>query len=233
VRIVRKVLKKSIMNKVRIWDLPTRLFHWALVICFIGLFITGKTGGNAMDWHFRLGFTMASLLLFRIFWGWFGGHWSRFSTFIYSPRSIRNYLTGRGSNETGAGHNPLGACSVFAMLFFLLVQVGTGLFSEDQEQAFGPLSRFVSNATVRWFSAYHKNIGQTVLLVLIVLHLAAIIFYQVHKKNDLIGPMINGDKVQTDDVAPSRDDVVSRLGGAMVFVTCAVTVAWLVHLLGD
>lgn len=221
------------MNKVRIWDLPTRLFHWVLVICFIGLFITGKTGRSAMEWHFRLGFTVASLLLFRILWGWFGGHWSRFSTFIYAPRAILNYLKGQGNTGTGAGHNPLGALSVFAMLGFLVVQVGTGLFSEDQEEAFGPLSKFVSIATVRWLTAYHKNIGQTVLLGLILLHLAAIVFYQVRKKNNLIGPMINGDKTLPNDVPASRDDTASRLGGALVFAACAAVVATLLALVGE
>lgn len=221
------------MHKVRIWDLPTRLFHWALVLCVIGLFITGKTGGNAMDWHFRLGFTMASLLLFRLLWGWVGGHWSRFSTFMYSPRSILNYLTGHGSAAMSVGHNPLGAISVFAMLSFLLLQVGSGLFSEDQEQAFGPLSKFVSAATVRWLTAYHKNVGQNVLLVLIFLHLAAIVFYQVRTKSKLLGPMINGDKVLPDDVPPSRDDTASRLGGAMVFAACAAVVTCAVILLGE
>lgn len=215
-------------SKVRIWDLPTRLFHWALVICLIGLFITGKSGGSAMDWHFRFGFAMASLLLFRVLWGWFGGHWSRFATFLYPPRAILDYLRGHGSAKAGVGHNPLGAFSVFAMLGFLILQVGTGLFSDDQEMAFGPLSQYVSTATVRGLTAYHKNIGQAVLLLLVVMHLGAIVFYQLYRKNNLVGPMIRGDKTLAGDVPASRDDARTRTLAALLFLGCVAAVATVV-----
>lgn len=218
------------LSKVRIWDLPTRLFHWAVVICLIGLFITGKTGGSAMDWHFRFGFAMASLLLFRVLWGWFGGHWSRFATFLYPPRTILDYLRGRSSTEAEIGHNPIGACSVFAMLGFLILQVGTGLFSDDQEMAFGPLSQYVSTATVRWLTAYHKNIGQNVLLMLVLLHLGAVVFHQLYKKNNLVGPMISGDKHLAYKVPASRDNSRTRTLAALLFLACAASVSALVKL---
>ena len=220
------------MKVVRVWDLPTRLFHWALVICFTGLFITGKAGGSAMDWHFRLAYVMASLLLFRLIWGLIGGHWSRFSSFASSPRSLIDYLKGQGNAGQGAGHNPLGAWSVFAMLFFLLAQVGTGLFAEDKGDAFGPLSKFVSGATVRLATGYHKNVGQTVLLVLVVLHLAAIAFYYFLKRDNLVKPMVAGDKLVAANVNSSRDDALSRIVGALVLLACAGVVAWVVGLAG-
>ena len=114
------------MNKVRIWDLPTRVFHWGLVLCLVGLIGTGKIGGEAMVWHFRLGYTVLSLLLFRLVWGFMGGFWSRFHVFVVGPMAIWRYLQGRHSSPA-VGHNPLGALSVLAMLGFILIQVSTGL----------------------------------------------------------------------------------------------------------
>src|SRR5690606_3074601 len=105
-------------------------------------------GGNAMNWHFRFGFSIASLLMFRIVWGLIGGRWSRFSAFLYSPATVLRYLKGDGNPEQAIGHNPLGAASVFAMLVFLIAQVGTGVFSDDEIAAVGPFAKFVSNATV-------------------------------------------------------------------------------------
>ena len=218
------------MNYVRIWDLPTRFFHWALVISFCGLFITGKTGGSAMEWHFLLGYTMASLLLFRIVWGLFGGRWSRFSSFLYRPRAILAYVRGQAPAEHSIGHNPLGAQSVFAILCLLLAQVATGLFSEDKGEVFGPLSMFASQASVRLVTAYHKNVGQRLLLGLVLLHLAAIALHYFWKKDNLVKPMLVGDKLLPGDVAPSRDNGASRAAGAILLAACAGAVAWIVRL---
>jgi cytochrome b len=162
--------------KVRVWDLPTRIFHWALVFCVIGLIVTGQVGGSAMDWHFRLGYTVLALLLFRLVWGLVGGHWSRFSSFLFSPASVIRYLRGQTSVPYTTGHNPLGAGTVFAMLLFLLLQVGTGLVSDDEIASSGPLTRFVSASLVSQATAYHKEVGKVILLVLIALHVAAILF---------------------------------------------------------
>lgn len=218
------------MTTLRIWDLPTRLFHWALVACFVGLFVTGKRGGDAMEWHFRLGYVMASLLLFRLAWGLVGGRWSRFSAFLYPPRALLAQLRGRPAPEHLIGHSPLGAASVFAMLLFLLAQVGTGLFSEDKGEAFGPLSALVSSASVRLATGYHKNIGQRVLLALVLLHLAAIACYHFRRRNNLVKPMITGDKRLAEPVPPSRDDAWSRLAAAALLLASAALVGWVVQL---
>jgi cytochrome b len=218
------------MKKVRIWDLPTRLFHWALAICVATLFVTGKIGGGAMDWHFRTGYAVASLLLFRLAWGVFGGRWSRFGAFIHGPRSIMAYLRGQSPPDHAIGHNPLGAVSIFAMLFLLLAQVSTGLFSEDKGEAFGPLSLFVSRATVHWVTGYHKNVGQLVLMMLVLLHLAAVAAYHLVQKNNLVMPMIAGDKWLPDQVPPSRDDAASRLLALILLAACALAVRWIVGL---
>ncbi len=220
------------MKKVRIWDLPTRLFHWALVICFAGLIVTGKTGGSAMNLHFKMGYAVASLLLFRIIWGLVGGRWSRFAAFLYHPRSLVAYLRGQAPVEHSAGHSPLAAGSVFAMLVFLLVQVATGLYSEDKGEVFGPLSSLVSQTTVRLVTGYHKNIGQVVLLLLVFSHLAAIAFYYFRKKTNLVKPMIVGDKLLPEHLPPSVDNARTRIAAAILFAACAAAVAWIVRL-GD
>ncbi|WP_397412512.1 cytochrome b/b6 domain-containing protein [Polaromonas sp.] len=214
------------IHKIRVWDLPTRLFHWALVAAVIGLAITGTLGGSAMAWHFRFGYSVLTLLLFRIVWGLVGGHWSRFGAFLYSPASVINYLKGKGKPEDGIGHSPLGAGSVFAMLGFLLAQVGTGLLSDDEIAFSGPLTRFVSNATVGLATNYHKNIGKWILLALVLLHIVAIMFY-LRRKHNLVGAMLHGDKELMTAAPASRDDMASRLLALGVLLLCAAGVYWI------
>jgi len=219
----------SSLKKVRVWDLPTRLFHWALVLAILGSAISGTIGGNAMVWHFRFGYIVMTLLLFRLVWGFVGGHWSRFGAFIYSPKTIINYLKGRGKPEHSVGHNPLGAGSVFAMLALLLAQVGSGLFSDDDIAFAGPLTRFVSNATVSLATNYHKNIGKWVILALVLLHIAAIVFY-LWRKHNLVAAMLHGDKELIVAVPSSRDNAWSRISAVVVLGICAALVAGLVSL---
>jgi cytochrome b len=217
-------------HSVRIWDLPTRFFHWALLLCVVGLAATGLTGGNWMVWHFRLGYCVFTLLLFRLVWGVIGGRWSRFASFIYAPSTMINYLRGRARPEHLAGHNPLGAGSVFAMLLFLMVQVGTGLFSDDEIAFAGPLTRFVSGDWVSQATGYHKEIGKWILLALVLVHIAAILFYLWKKKENLIRPMLSGDKTLPVALEPSRDDAASRISALVLLGACAGAVAWVVSL---
>jgi cytochrome b len=91
--------------RVRVWDLPTRLFHWALAVCFSGFLISGA----AMAFHFRFGYAMLTLLLFRFVWGLVGGRWSRFSSFLFSPQATLAYLKGESPIDARAGHSPLAA----------------------------------------------------------------------------------------------------------------------------
>lgn len=220
---------KGTLIKVRVWDLPTRIFHWALVAGVIGLAISGTIGGNAMVWHFRFAYAVLTLLLFRIVWGLVGGRWSRFGAFIYSPQSVFNYLRGRGKPEHSVGHSPIGAGSVFAMLGVLLAQVGTGLLSDDEIAFAGPLTRFVSNATVSLATNYHKNIGKWILLALVLLHIAAIVVY-LWRKHNLVGAMLHGDKELVARVPPSRDDAASRTAALVVLAACAGLVYWITTL---
>jgi cytochrome b len=218
------------MHTVRVWDLPTRLFHWALAVCIIGLVITGNIGGNWMNWHLRLGYAVLTLLLFRLVWGLVGGHWSRFSSFLYSPGSLLRYLRGQGEASHSVGHSPLGALSVFALLAVLLLQVGTGLISDDEIAFSGPLVRFVSGDTIASATGYHKNIGKFIVMGLVVLHLLAILFYKLVQKQSLVRPMVVGDKQLSVAALSARDSAGSRLLALVVLGICAGLVRWLVSL---
>lgn len=213
------------LTKVRVWDLPTRLFHWALVAGITGLAISGTLGGNAMVWHFRFGYGVLALLLFRILWGLVGGRWSRFGAFIYAPQSLIHYLKGKGKPEHSVGHNPIGALSVFAMLGFLVLQVASGLLSDDEIAFSGPLTRFVANATVSLATDYHANIGKWILLGLVLLHIGAIVVYLLRKHN-LVGAMLHGDKELVVKVPASRDDTASRTAALLLFMLCAGVAYW-------
>lgn len=212
--------KEVIALLVRVWDAPTRLFHWALAACFVGLIVTSQMGGGAMVWHFQFGYGVLTLLLFRMVWGLLGGHWSRFSTFLVGPREVWRYLRGKGLQHHDVGHNPLGALSVVAMLVFLALQVTTGLMSDDEIANAGPLTRFVSSAWVSNATYYHKAIGKLVLLGLVTLHVSAIVYYFFGKQENLIQPMITGDKT-LDFAAPSaRDSGSERRLAAVIFLVC-------------
>src|SRR5204863_1816303 len=192
---------------VRVWDLPTRVFHWVLASCVIASIVTAQIGGNAMAWHFRLGYVVFTLLAFRLLWGVIGGRWSRFANFIYSPAAVLRYLRGhsRPDEHHDVGHSPLGAFSVFGLLGILALQVGTGLFADDEIANTGPLIKFVSGATSSRLTAWHKGWGQWLIITLIVLHVAAILFYLLRRRRNLVRPMLIGDQPLPPGVPPAAD----------------------------
>lgn len=218
-------------HTVRIWDLPTRLFHWALAASVVALVITAKVGGNAMVWHERLGYVVLTLLLFRMIWGVMGGRWSRFGQFVYSPQRLWRYLQGRSHPEDHMGHSPLGALSVFALLLVLIAQVLTGLISNDEIAFTGPLNRFVSSALASQATGYHKDIGQYLLLALLALHLCAVAYYVLVRKQALVRAMVQGDKQLPVAAAASRDDAPSRWLALAVLAACAA-LSWWISTLG-
>lgn len=223
---------KAHMFTVRIWDLPTRLFHWALAACVVGLVITGNVGGNAMTWHFRLGYTLLALLLFRMAWGFCGGHWSRWAQLPLQPARVWAYLQGQDDRQHRAGHNPLGSWSVLIMLFFLGLQVATGLVSDDEIANVGPLSSWVSGAVVSWATSWHKGWGKLILMALVVTHLLALAWYRWRRHQSLVPAMWHGDKTLPDAPPASRDDLKSRGWALVLFVLAALAVAGLVSLGG-
>ena len=142
-------------GRVRIWDLPTRLFHWSLVVLVTISVVTSKLGGLWLDWHMRSGYAIIALLVFRLLWGVAGSRYARLSHFVRSPGTALEYL--RGQHEgPHVGHNPLGALSVLAILAVLLVQAGSGLFSNDGSFNEGPLAKLVSRATGELLSSIHR-----------------------------------------------------------------------------
>jgi cytochrome b len=213
---------------VRVWDLPTRIFHWALAACVLGSLATAWLPGSWIEWHARLGYASLALLVFRLLWGVVGGRWSRFTSFLYSPRSVMAYLRGTPHPDHLVGHNPLGAGSVLAMLLVLLVQVGTGLVSDDEIAFQGPLNRFVDSSKGLAATSYHVNIGQWLVVALVVLHVGAILYYLLKKGDNLVRPMVGGDKEVASPTASSRDDTAIRVLALVLFAACAGGVAWLV-----
>jgi cytochrome b len=217
-------------NKVRVWDLPTRVFHWLLTACVLASVITGFVGGGLIDWHARLGYAALALLLFRIVWGFVGGYWSRFASFLYAPRSVVAYLRGQAHPDHLVGHNPLGAGSVFALLLLLLAQVATGLVSSDEISFYGPLNAFVSDAQASLATWYHKRVGKWIVIALVLLHIGAVMYYLRRKKQDLIRPMVVGDKQVAHATRSSRDDAVTRIAALVLFGLSVGVVTWLVGL---
>ena len=215
--------------RVRVWDLPTRVFHWLLAACVVASLVSGYIGGGAIDWHARFGYAILALLLFRLVWGVVGGRWSRFSSFLHAPRTVVAYLRGQSHPDHLVGHNPLGAGSVVAMLVVLLLQVASGLVNDDEISFQGPLYPFVSSRVAGLAHDFHE-VGQWLVLGLVGLHIAAVLFYLLRKRQNLVGPMITGDKEMPTAAVSSRDDWWSRAGAAVLLGASAGVVTWLVRL---
>ena len=193
------------MQRIRVWDLPTRVFHWTLALCVVGSFVTVKIGGNAMVWHGRIGVTVVGLLAFRLVWGLVGSTYARFSQFVPRPRAINDYIRGQWQGE---GHNPLGALSVLAMLGTLLLLVATGLFANDDIAFEGPLYALVGKEFSDRVAGMHRLI-EPLTILLVLAHLGAIAYYVRFRKQTLIMPMITGWKVGAGETAKG--------GGALAF----------------
>lgn len=213
-------------HAVRIWDLPTRVFHWVLAAAFFGAILTVKLGGNWMDWHIRLGSTALALLSFRIVWGIVGSRYARFASFLYSPRTAWAYLRPTRSDRVKhyAGHNPAGAASVFVLLLTLLLQVGTGLFSSDSISVEGPWAKYLSEEHVSLATTIHHWM-EWPLYALIGLHIGAVFFYLLARQENLIRPMVTGDK-HLPGVPPAKDTWPVRLVGLGMLSTGIASAIW-------
>lgn len=217
-------------NLYRIWDLPTRLFHWLLALCVVGLMVTGNVGGLWMDWHFRFGYAVLCLLIFRMLWGLVGGYWSRFASFIFSPSALWQYLRGLSPLLHRVGHSPLAALSVFALVLALFVQVFTGLLSDDEIFHRGPWAVWASYDWIESASRYHKKVGKFVVMGLVGLHLLALLFYKVVKRQALVKAMVTGDKLLESEVPVSLDAAPQRLKAALVLALSVAMTYGLVNL---
>jgi cytochrome b len=204
--------------KIRIWDLPLRLFHWLLVMAVIGSFVSVKLGGNAMIWHGRFGYFVLVLIFFRLIWGFVGTHHARFAQFIKSPKVILAYL--KNPAET-PGHSPLGAISVIVLLVLFLAQALAGLFASDDIAFDGPLVKYVASTWVELLTSFHR-LNEWVLLALVGVHIGAILYYKYAKRINLISAMITGDKEWADAAPLVQDDSKVRIKAMALSIAIAL-----------
>lgn len=215
------------MRRIKVWDIPVRLFHWSIVILIAAAWVTQEF--NKMEWHMRIGYTILTLLLFRIVWGFIGSDSARFVRFLKSPAAALRHLSQlrRREADTEIGHNAAGGWMVLLMLALLGVQAGTGLFANDDSATDGPLVHLIDKDRSDWLSKIH-SLNFNLILAVIVLHVAAIVAYAVLKRQNLVRPMVTGTKVMPGETAAPR--LVSPLWAAVTLAAAAGAVAWLVNL---
>jgi cytochrome b len=206
------------MRRILVWDWPTRLIHWLMVL--LVFFSWGSAEYGQLELHRYSGYVLTGLLAFRIYWGFAGSETARFSRFLKGPKAVAAYLK---SPTPTLGHNPLGALSVIVLLALLIAQVTLGMFAVDIDGIeSGPLSHWVSFDTGRAAADAH-DIVFDVLLWLIVLHVVAVLYYLTIRRNNLIGPMFTGKK--TLDTA-SEPMVSAPLPRVLIGIVLAVGVVW-------
>jgi cytochrome b len=220
---------------VLVWDVPTRLFHWLLVLLVATSWTTGKLGGDAwLQYHFWSGYAILTLVLFRIVWGVCGSTHARFASFVRGLPSALRHLRelARPGPTSDIGHNAIGGWMIVVLLGVLLLQTGTGLFADDDIVTTGPLGDLVSSDTRSRLTTIHKY-NFDVILTLAGIHIAAVLAYWIVKRQNLIGAMITGRKR-----APAANRGAGAIAGviahpalaAAVLVGAAAVVAGIVRL---
>lgn len=211
-------------QRLLMWDWPVRLFHWTLVLCIAALWWTGTQ--RTLDWHRLAGYTLAALLIFRLGWGVIGSGTARFAQFVRGPRAVvdyvRGHLLGRGA-AVHFGHNPLGGWSVVAMLATLVAQVSLGMVSVDVDGIeSGPFSYLVEFETGRKAAQLHHFLFN-ILLGLMALHLFAVTYYLLVKRENLVGPMVTGKRRWAGEGAhPS----IASSRRALLLLLASVAIIW-------
>jgi len=215
---------------VAVWDLPVRIVHWSLAMLVTMSWLTSEIGGNAMTYHMWIGYSILTLLVFRIAWGFAGSQHARFGSFLYGPVTVAKYLSSllRLEPTCHVGHNPAGGWSVVALLLALSLQAVTGLFANDEIFTQGPLAGRVSYETSDLLTSVHRY-NFYVLLGLICLHVAAVFFYLLVKRENLISAMFTGRKRVPAEVAFSQGRMASRWLAAATFLGAAGLVAAVVN----
>jgi cytochrome b len=216
-------------RRVRIWDLPTRVFHWGIVVLIGASWLTQHE--EWMTLHFLAGYTMLAALAFRVIWGLIGSDTARFARFLRSPIAVIRHLRRilERAPDTEAGHNATGGWMVMVLLVLLAVQVGTGLCANDEVSVQGPLADAVGSDTSDWLSHIHAVNFRLIELV-VVLHVLAIATYRLVKGHRLLRAMITGDKRLPEEVAAPR--MVSPVLALLVFAAAAAAVASWVRWVG-
>jgi cytochrome b len=207
-----------------VWDWPVRLFHWSLVAAFAGAFITNRLGVAYFKYHVWCGYTVIALVSFRVLWGLFGAKHARFWNFVRGPRATWRYARDlwRGYAESHAGHNPLGALMVLALLGALGAQAGFGLFADDEIFNTGPFAGYVSKQTSLSLTSFHGKLFYWIAAAVLV-HVGAVLFHVVARKEDLVRAMITGRKAA--HVVAPHDEIASSRGWLAVALTAGVVAA--------
>lgn len=214
-------------RSILVWDGPTRLFHWTVVVLVFTSWLTQRQ--NWMNAHMISGYAMFSALLFRLIWGFIGGETARFRHFLDTPLAAFRHLRGftRREPDHGIGHNAAGGWMVLVMLLALAVQVGTGLCANDQISIQGPLADRVGPDWSDWLTHVHA-VTFTVIEVAILLHVAAVLAYALVKRHDLVRPMITGRKPVPSHLRPPRmgNPVMAAAALAVAAAVVAAVVGW-------
>ena len=214
---------KADLESTPVWDLPVRVFHWILVALIL---LAWLSAGTSMTVHSLAGYCVIGLVIFRLWWGLAGSSTARFSSFVRGPEAVLAYVRHIGDRTPGQspGHNPVGAISVLALLALILIQTGTGLFSVDVDGLeSGPLSAWISFDMGRQLAHIH-GLAFKVLEVLVGLHVTAILYYAIWKRENLVGPMITGRRQFSRPVTPMKPASVWRLLIGLA-LACGLTLA--------
>lgn len=182
-------------QKIRVWDLPTRLFHWALVSCIAGAWITHEMGASGFEAHTWFGYTALTLALWRLGWGLAGTRHARFASFIRGPGKVTAYLraAARGEAAKTTGHNPAAGWWVLLLLALVLSQGLTGLFNGGELLMEGPWFHTLDRDSAKLVEEAHE-LGFNLILALALLHLSALAFHRWRLGERLVAAMVTGRK---------------------------------------
>jgi len=208
-------------DEVKVWDLPIRLFHWSLLLSVTYSWFSIKVLED-MQQHFYAGYVVLTLLLFRIVWGFIGSPYAKFYSFVFPVSELVAYIKqfpAVGGRQY-LGHNPLGGLSTVAIIGVLMLQVALGLFSSD-DYFFAPLTGLVSDNTVANLSDLHSD-NVTLIYAVLGLHVFAILYYKLRKKQALTKSMITGFKSHSEDNLPQQSTVSNWLA-LLVLIVCIPT----------
>lgn len=167
-----------------VWDAPVRVFHWLMVLCFAGAYLTSESEVWRLV-HVTLGYTMVGLVVFRLLWGVMGTRHARFSAFVAGPRVVLQYLGAmlRGQPAHHTGHNPVGALSILAVLLLTLAIGVTGWAGYNELAG-------------EWVSEVHEGVANTMLIVVGV-HVAGVVLSSRMRHENLARAMVTGRKTGT------------------------------------
>lgn len=208
-----------------VWDGFVRVFHWSLALLFTISVASGKVGGEWIDWHMRSGYAILALVTFRLLWGFVGGEYARYVSFLSGPVRVVKFAKGLlgQAHEQVIGHNPVGGWMIILLLLLLATQAVLGLFSNDEIATTGPLARYVSDATSITLMGRHRLIGD-ILLVLVGVHIAAVLFHLLVKKENLVRAMFSGKKELPPDLA-RQAQTARRASLPMGYVVLTLAIA--------